>query len=156
MEKIFKTAILGIAMMFSVNFAFAQEATGSGDPEVDYSTPSAAYKLSVTIVDKGHNCPPSGEILSSWLWLKNGSTYPQWKSGTKAYYDYVPMTVQVEGIYPDVPGVFLIQQASVTINPNAQGGVNTIYVNKPFNPVEISAGSCYPGEQNVIYPNTTE
>ena len=154
MNKIFKTAILGIAMMFSVNFAFAQEATGSGDPEVDYSTQTLGQGASifVTIVEKGHNCPPNGIIKSNWKWMQGGDPYPVWKEGTSAEYYEVPSTVQAlnGGIW------YTPQQVEITIEPNAKYGKNVIYVNKPFNPVEISAGNCYPGEQNVIYPNTTE
>jgi len=59
MNKIFKTAILGIAMMLSVNFAFAQnqDTYNGSDPEYD--------DMYITFINMG-NLPNSGSITIGW------------------------------------------------------------------------------------------
>ena len=126
---------------------------GQNDTEIGYSSQASddPPSITVTIVERGQNCPFSGAITSHWKWGK--ATFPYnsfWKEGTSASYSQPPTTVQLDAIPdPNPDGWYNAHQVTVTVIPteHLEGKVSAT-VGYPFDPIEITPGPCNGNNQH--------
>jgi len=155
MYKFFAKSIVLMAIMtVSLSTSFGQNNNpATGDPEVNAIAPHYA-SITVTIDNKGANCPDHGRVDSEWRWSKGTSghlTLP----GSTAYYSGVPWVGEVHSIHPGYP-YNKIEEAGVNAWPDGHPEAhNGAIVYPPFNPITLNPGpcSCYDCEEREGDPN---
>jgi len=152
MFTILKRAVFAIAIMAMATVSFANDDNDNGNTEPGQGTP-ALPTITVTVLEKGANCPDHGTVKHAWYWPH--SLYPTQeaiKSGTPASYSNPPCTVVLQSVYPGPPWDNKPTKVNVTVEPTGHPeAANSLMVNYPFPMIGISPGSCNGGGQPYNY-----
>ena len=138
MKPIFRTTAIAVLMaLMSATAVFAQNTTGTNT-----GTTTIIYSITVTITEKGANCPDHGTVKSQWRWFNGAYTY-DWFDGTTANYSNVPWTGQVKSIAPYSGAWHYTTEASVNLWPTGHPEAhNAAIVYPPYNPITLNPGTC--------------
>jgi len=140
MFTILKKAVFAIAIMAMATVSFANDDNNNGNTPGNQS-PTVLESITVTINEKGANCPDHGTVESNWRWYNGGATY-LWKKGTSADYCCVPWTGEVKSIHPGYP-YQITSEASVNAYPTGHPEAhNAAIVYPPYNPIILNMYSC--------------
>ena len=154
MFTILKKALFAIAIMAMATVSFANDDNDNGN-DPNNQSPTLIESITVTINEKGANCPDHGTVKHAWYWE---SDYYQEaiKSGTPASYSHPPCTVVLEAIYPGPPWYLIPTKVKVTVEPTGHPEAATsLMVSNPFPPIGITPGTCG-GGGNPDHPKTTD
>ena len=142
MLNIFKKSIMLVAIMA---MSFGVYAENNPAPPT-----SALASITVTITDKGANCPTTGEFKSVWSWRH--PIYPNpigQLDGTSENYPQVPWTVKLDAIHPGPPWELIPVNVKVTVEPWGHPEArNSAIVFPPFSPITLNPLDCYPPNTN--------
>jgi hypothetical protein len=152
-----KTLLLTVFLALS-GWCLGQDTNGTGSnpmPEASVPAPQTA-EISVTITEKGANCPPHGKIQNVWRWYKSGPPFDYYTvTGADVPYSVEngATTVKVVGKFFK-PGYEDPREVALNIVPaNHPEGHNGIIVPKPFNPVTLNPSPCNGGGGGWDIPN---
>jgi len=139
MFTILKRASFAIAIMAMATVSFANDDNYNGNTPNNQS-PTLLESITVTINEKGANCPDHGTVKSNWKW-STGYSY-HWYEGTTAYYSGVPWIGEVKSIHPG--GSYqTTSEASVNAWPDGHPEAhNAAIVYPPYNPITLNMYSC--------------
>ena len=142
MFTILKRALFAIAIMAMATVSFANDDNDNGNNNNGQGTP-AWQTITVTVLEKGANCPDHGIVEAKWYWHYPVYPYPEGITTSSADYMNPPCTVVLEANYPGLPWDFDPLRVKVSVQPTGHPeATNSLFVFPPFNPVGISPGPC--------------